>query len=54
MDSKEKAIYYKEGVAVGRRYERERLMKFLKERQAANAVVVNIKELEVFIKEVKG
>lgn len=43
--------YYDAGIKVGKKYERERILRFLDEKKKRNAKVVSIRELTEFIED---
>ena len=43
--------YYDAGIKVGKMYEKERILRFLKEKKKRNAKVVSISELTEFIED---
>ena len=43
--------YYDDGIKVGKKYEKERILRFLNEKKKRNAKVVSIRELTEFIED---
>ena len=43
--------YYDAGIKVGKKYEKERILRFLEEKKKRNAKVVSIRELTEFIED---